>query len=126
MRAIWASGALIPPTTTSSSSSVRLPRTSQTYIGSDGGGRDAGEDLADPRVLVPHGLAVRETHRRHRPVALDDAPELVPVGLGPDPFALLFVISQLGVGDGYPDVPELRDVRREELLAEVLVGTRLN
>src|SRR5207244_1624363 len=107
-----ASGAFTAPTTTNPSPSVRFPSTSHTATGAlRRSGRDAREDLADPCVVIPHRLAVREPDTGHRAIPADDAPELVPVHplgrLAPDPLAAVLVPSQLRVGNGDPDVPPL-------------------
>src|SRR5918999_2325742 len=125
------SGALIEPTTCHGSPSRRRESTSQmctgpTPSGGLGAVRDPGEHLADPGVVVPHGLPIQEPGLGHRAVALDHLPELVPAGIAPQPLAPLVVVAKLGVRDADPEVPQLGDVRGEELLTEVLVRPGLD
>src|SRR6266540_7193152 len=118
----------MPPTSSNSSPALRFPRTSQTGTLRSAlcGVRDAGEDLADPGVRVPHGLPLGQPDLRHGPVAPDDLPELVPVWFGPVPLALRLVPGELVVGHADPQIPQLGHVGREELLAEALVGPGLD
>src|SRR6266699_2703167 len=55
----------------------------------------------------------------------DDALELVPVGLAVLPHAVTR-LPQLRIGNAEPELPDLRDVPVEELLARFLVALRLD
>src|SRR5919109_374838 len=59
-------------------------------------------------------------------VAGDDGAQLLPVGLGEEPAAALLVLAKRGVGDLEAELPDLRHVAVEELLASVLVALALD
>src|ERR1051326_6225308 len=115
------SGADTDPTWTSGSSFVRREKTSQTCIALGHRPRYPGEDIAQPRVLVPHRASPRQSRLRHRAVAFHDFPELVPPWIAPRPLAFERVVGEVGVGNRDPEVPQLRHVGGEELLAQVFV-----
>src|SRR5205814_5261 len=62
---------------------------------------------------------------RARPVSRDDASELVPVRLPVLPHAVV-ALAQLRVGHLEAELPDLRDVAVEELLARLLVALALD
>src|SRR5829696_2925156 len=88
--------------------------------------RRFGEDgAADPLGLRARGLAQLQPLLRHRAVTGDDVFELVPVRLGELPDAVV-VLAQLRVRNGQPQLPDLRDVAVEELLARLAVALALD
>src|SRR5207244_1165789 len=82
-------------------------------------------DVAYPRALLPPKTPELEPLRGPRAVSRDDVPELVPVGLGVLPDAVV-ALAQLCVGHRQPELPDLRDVPVEELLPRLLVPLRLD
>src|SRR5919204_5502562 len=77
-------------------------------------------DRAHPLLLLEEPPAELEPLLRLRAVAGDDVLELVPVGLGVLPHAVV-VLAQRRVGHREAELPDLRDVAVEELLARLLV-----
>src|SRR5262249_37954947 len=85
-----------------------------------------GEDrLPHPGRLVARDPAKLEPLGRPRPVTGHAGAQLLPVRLGVLP-APLVAPTQLWIGNGQAELPDLRDVPLEELLPRLLVALRLD
>src|SRR6266536_1068715 len=83
------------------------------------------DDLAYPRRVLAGSPSQVQAVLRPRTVSGDDALELVPIGFGVLPYAVVR-LAQLRVGNGETELPDLRHIAVEELLARFLVVLRLD
>src|SRR6185503_10173331 len=84
------------------------------------------QDRPDPGRVLTRLAPQIEPVLGLRAVPGDDRLELVPVGLGVVPAAGLLVLAQLGVGHRQAELPDLRHVAVEELLARLVVALALD
>src|SRR6266498_3793638 len=84
------------------------------------------DGVPHPGCLLARPAPEAQSLLRLRPVARHDVLELVPVGLRILPDAVVVALAEPRVGHRQPELPDLRHVAVEELLARILVGLALD